>query len=331
MEIEIFADEIYVKDKYVGIGCLFVPVKYKDKFVNKLINLRCLSSFSDSWFWEDEECDESKKHCSKTWHNLNNCEIHFQKLRKDCSDSQKKISKRWMDLLINNNKNCKNSNSDELIYFKILYFDLDKLDDSFFGETKGSNNKYNRFFRTVIMGGLNYFFMGHNISVKEIFHDKADDKEMHDFFPWYTPVLLNNETDFNVQKEEITFIDSDHKNYEDIQSKENSQFIQFIDLILGCTTQALFKLSDDEVKKEVVVEYYPLLERLWKNPNNKNSSYNYFMNQEISIFPKDKIRVQNDLFKEPQYIEGQFHRNILLREPRLKNEQENLDKYFNLK
>lgn len=74
----------------------------------------------------------------------------------------------------NNHKNR------ELIYFKILYLDLDLLDNDFFDNDE--INAYNRFFRTVVKGSLNYFWKDSFISIKNIFHDYADNKKVHDFF-----------------------------------------------------------------------------------------------------------------------------------------------------
>ena len=57
----------------------------------------------------------------------------------------------------------------------------------------------------------------------------------------------------------------------------------------------------------------PLVERLLKNPYNRNSSYNYYQRQKISFFPKYKIEdskekitnLEGDLLET--FREGQFY------------------------
>lgn len=91
MEIEVYSDEIFIKD-YIGIGCLFVPLSKKDRLSKYLSNLRCLNSNSQIWNWNFDDCDNDK--CKKEWHINNDCEIHHANLRKDASVSKKKISKK---------------------------------------------------------------------------------------------------------------------------------------------------------------------------------------------------------------------------------------------
>lgn len=331
MEVEIYTDESYFQDKktkkvYIGIGCLFVPTNFKEKMSKDLSNLRCLNGSCSQWSWKIGKCNINDNICKEKWHNYNNCEIHYKKLSNSSSQASKKISKRWIEYLVNYNR--KNLDTENLIYFKILYLDCSKLDMSEFGDEKTQNIIYNRFYRSMILGVRKYFFTGQYFSIKEFFHDKSDDKESDNIFPWHAPSKLEEMKDFNIQKEEISFIDSNHKEYSENQDKINSQFIQFIDLILGCSNQILFRLSNDKMKKELANDYYPLFKRLWEHPKNPNSSYNYYRKQDISIFPKDKIRDQEDLYHELTRLEGQYHRNIKIREIRQENESGPLDRYF---
>lgn len=323
MEVEIFTDETYFENfRYIGIACLFVPVNNKEKFINQLNNLRCYNS---NWSWSFEDCENEHK-CSKKSHNLNNSEIHFKKLNK-ASHNKKVICKKWIEFFMNYNKN---KTEDDYIFLKILYLDLDKIDNSQFGDEKDKNNIYNRFYRSIIIGARKFFFTDEHFIIKEFFHDTAPDKECHGTFPWHTPTKLGKSRDYNILKEEITFIDSDHRNYESEEDKENSQLIQFVDLILGSITEAIFQKAKHKNKIHMANLIFPLVERLWKNPKNKNSHFNYFRKIDVSIFPLNKIRYQKDLFYELQRVEGQFHRKIPLREIRdYKNESGPLDKYFN--
>jgi len=324
MEVEIFTDETYFENwRYIGIICLFVPTKYKEKFINELINFRCPNR---EWFWNYETCSNNNK-CSKHNHDMNNSEIHFKELNK-ASHNKKVICENWLDFLMNYNQN-KDSNDDDLIYFKILYLDLEKIDKSQFGVKSDNNNIYNRFYRSMVIGARKFFFTGQHFVIKEFFHDQASDKENHDLFPWHTPTKLNNSRDFNILNEEITFIDSNHKNYENIVDKQNSQLIQFADLILGSVTESIFHKAKNKNKIYFSNYIFDLVKRLWNAPKNRNSHYNYYRKMDISIFPRDKIMVQEDLFHELKQVEGQFHRRLSIRERRdYENESGPLDKYF---
>ena len=317
IELEIFSDETYIfNKKYVGIGCLFVPKNNRFNLANKLISSRCLNNKNhNNWIVKQDNCKMFKKNkCKKQHHKYNDCEIHYKEFRKKMSYSQKEITNRWIDILLDKNRQNK---VNEKIYFNILYLDMEKLDESFFGEDKTGNNVYNRFYKTTILGPLKSFF-GKNskITIKEIFHDNSYDKQSHEYFPWHTPVKLNNEKRITVNKELITFIDSDHKKYKPWDSNYiNSHFIQFIDLILGSISYAIFKVSNDKEKMYLYEKYYPLIQRLWNHPNNPNSRFNYYKSQQVSIFPKEKVTYQKDIFGNKIRNEGKFHRNIKLIEP----------------
>ena len=86
--------------------------------------------------------------------------------------------------------------------------------------------------------------------------------------------------------------------------------------ILGSTTYAIFKESDDKEKEYLYEKYYPLISRLWKEPNNQNSRYNYFKSQQVSIFPKEKVTYQLDIYGNKIRNEGEFHRDIKLIKPK---------------
>lgn len=325
MEVEIFTDETYFENwRYIGIICLFVPTKYKEKFVNELINLRC---YNGNWSWCYDECFNKNK-CSKRNHDMNNSEVHFKKLNK-ASYNKKVICKKWLDFLMEYNQN-KNLNDEDVIYFKILYLDLEKIDKSQFGVTTDKNNIYNRFYRSMVIGARKYFFTDQYFVIKEFFHDNASDKENHDLFPWHTPTRLNNSRDFNILNEEISFIDSNHNNYDNPEDKINSQLIQFADLILGSITEAIFNKANNKNKIELSNYIFELVKRLWNNPKNPNSHFNYYRKMDVSIFPRDEIIVQEDLFNELKQVEGQFHRRYSIRERRdYQNESGPLDEYFN--
>ncbi|MDR2623723.1 MAG: hypothetical protein LBC39_03990 [Methanobrevibacter sp.] len=321
MEIEIYSDETFINEKYMGIGCLFVPIHKKQEIAKYLSNLRCLNPKSHYWTWNFRDCPIK---CREEYHKNNNCEIHHAKISKKASHPRRTISKKWIEFLIQNNKNNK-----ELIYFNILYIDKSKLDDKFFGDKTIDDNVYNRFYRSSIK--YTKFFFGNRVIIKNIFHDNSDNKEKHEYFPWHTSHRLNiDKTKIKVENN-IQFLDSDHKIYFSNDKSSyvfESQFIQFIDLILGVTSQILFSSSNDSAKSEIACIVYPLIERLMKKPENINSSYNYFKKQNISIFPKDEINYSKTLDEKIQREFGQFHRNIKFKKPDIISDSESLDKWF---
>ena len=51
---------------------------------------------------------------------------------------------------------------------------------------------------------------------------------------------------------------SNHRDYDDVNFKENTQLIQLIDLILGLSNLILFGLSGSKNKVKVANDFYPL-------------------------------------------------------------------------
>lgn len=285
MRYEVFADDFFIDEKYIGIGCLFVPINRKVELVNSLINLRCIGE-NEHFIWNFEDCPFHDS-CRLNYHRNNNCEIHYHDLNR-ANHSKKEISKRWINYILNNNLD-----NNGLVYFKILYINLCNLDKNVFGEDGIHENIYNRFFRTLIKGSR--LFFGNNLKeILRIYHDNGVNHETHPYFPWHVGSRLNmDEKDFNVINEEIQFVDSNHKSY--FGKNENlvyeSQLIQFIDLIMGTVSRNIFEgLSNNSVKISLAEMMNPLVERLLKNPNNPNSRYNYYRKQSIDFFPKKKVQ-----------------------------------------
>lgn len=298
VEIEIYADEIILprnfKNKtrnFIGIGCLFVPLLKKNILLSNLMNSRCLHQTNRVWIWDYKQCPFSISmggKCKELWHQQNMCEIHHNELRSSrSSNSQKEISKKWINYLLENNKKRRNE-----VYFNILFLDLDTLEIDNFGKQKIDENIYNKFFRTAISYGIKSFFGKKKVIIKRIYHDEGSMKH-HEYFPYLNLIKLDNDLGTNVMIEDtdVAFVDSDHRNYLYKNKKlvEASQLIQFIDLLIGSITQNVYNLSDDALKKEVAMLLRPLVERLLEAPYNPNSSYNYVGRQHISFFPKHYI------------------------------------------
>jgi hypothetical protein len=268
------------------IGALFVPLEIKPILLNKLLDMRCIQN--NSWTWDEYNCPFN---CG--YHKMNNTEIHYNELHR--SNARYRIACRWLDdfLIKENNKRNK-----KLVYFSILGLNLTNMNLEFFGPKKGRSLMiYNRFFRTILKT-VDFFFAEYNKKIiKTIFHDKGSQK-FHDYIPWHPGKSINEEAESNVQveNEEIVFIDSDHREYPNINGdfREESQFIQFIDLILGSVYCCLHNPTKDEKKRRVGLIMKPLLWRLLKRPKNINSSYNYYRKQEVSFFPRTKAIDKNE-------------------------------------
>ena len=138
---------------------------------------------------------------------------------------------------------------------------------------------------------------------------------------------MNSKKRVDIKTDEIIFINSNHRDYEDIGFKENAQFIQLIDLILGLSNQILFRLSRSKNKIKVANDFYPLFKRLWNHPYNFNSSYNYVRSQQVSIFPKTTINSQKD-FEDMLNDTHQFHHDIEISNPQSMLEQTSLEDWF---
>lgn len=332
VEVEIYSDEVIVPQdfrgvskKILGIGCLFVPMHQKALLCRDLLNLRCLFDKSATWTWDHNKCGY-RKECKLEWHMSNMCEVHHEELRKNASAAKKKIAQRWLNHLVQNNKNSRNQ-----IYFNLLYIELDKLKLENFGEEHVHNNIYNRFYRSAVSYGIKTFF-NNNATVKRVYHDQGS-MEKHKFFPRLNLKKLDKLLTQQIVLEdyEIKFVDSDHKKYlNSVDPQQNlvqeSNLIQFIDLILGTTTQNIFYLSDDNTKKETAMIIRPLIERMLKNPTNRNSSYNYYKKQHISFFPKEQTSGKTTtLFDETIDIEPEFYYPTKLAMPEvLEPEQEGI-------
>ena len=322
MDIEVYSDEFVIRNKYMGIGTLFIPFKDKNILADDLSNYRCLNKNNSQWNWDKEACIND--YCKNNYHDLNNCEIHFSDIVKNTSFSKLQISKNWLQYIIDSNLNGRNN-----IFFNILILELEKLDKTYFGENNNIENSiYTKFYKSNIIYGCKRFFIRNNIkevAINKIFHDSSTSKETHDYLSTNVP-KLNFQKNIYSKTDEIIFLNSNHK-----KSKYpiESQFIQFIDLILGSTSQILFEQSKTKNKIELSNILYPLIKRLVESPDNVNSMYNYYSSQHISFFPKNKIVKHKDILNTDKLIRdnGRFHNNFKV--PK-KNEisENNLDDWF---
>jgi hypothetical protein len=283
------------------IGMLFLPIDKKKDLLNELLLRRCIQN--NSWNWSESNCLFK---CG--YHDKNNTEIHYETLPR--SNARFRIAYRWLDDFLIKSNNLRNK---KLVYFNILGLNLTRMDLQTFGDKKAQDlTIYNRFFRTTLKGGIKYFFSDYDkIIIKEIFHDKGG-QESHKYFPWYTGYKINveKENKLFIENEDINFIDSDHRVYTNSNNnyKNESQLIQFIDLILGSLYCCLHNPAERKEKKDIGIIMKPLIQRILNNPRNKNSRYNYYRKQAASFFPINKITDLNEIYKQLDFF-GSFKNN----------------------
>ncbi|WP_157200320.1 hypothetical protein [Methanogenium cariaci] len=250
VNLEIFSDEINpVVDqadgsKWMYIGVLFVPVEKKTELIEKLKNLRCITN--SKWHDNHEDCPIGCK-----FHKKNNTEIHYTEVQR--TNARLRIALNWIEFLKNDNS------ARELFYFNILGINLSELDlNRFGGNSDVELNIYNRFYRSVILSGLHYFFDKKQTVINNIYHDNGS-QESHQFFPWHTIQKIELQSDLvTIRPKTVKFIDSDHRKSGD----DESHLIQFIDIILGATYVCLHDPSERIEKRKVGSAFKPVLTTL---------------------------------------------------------------------
>jgi hypothetical protein len=272
LRLKLFCDEsVSGNNEWIYIGILFVPEPIERALVRNLLNKRCgNSNRTRNW----EECGLKCKE-----HERNNIEVHFKEIRSG-QLGKYLVAKRWVDYFVTET---------EYIFVYILGIDLRKLDRRYFGEEKQEENIYNRFFRTAILKAAKSFFGKYRrIVITEVIHDSSRRKEDHPYFSWH-PIFFINQNDEKVHLlgYNIRFLDSDHN--KEGGNESDSQLIQFIDLILGCTRNCLDYTSSDNRKTELSIAAMELISRVIEKPANINSSYRYVGRIKIDFFPKHDI------------------------------------------
>lgn len=233
-------------------------------------------------------------------HKHNNTEVHYSDIEK--SKDKYFIAEKWLNYLLNDGNK---------IYFYILGIDLRKLDKAQFGTQRQANNIYNRFFRTAILKSVKSYFHNYSsITIEKIFHDKNKALETDLHFPWHSIFYIGNRDDkVRFTSNKISFINSDHRK----SKNPYSNFIQFIDLLLGCINNCLDHISKNADKEALAEKSLPLIERLIEKPNNKNSSYKYVGRQKIDFFPKHNLSSLDEKSLEFRYrkMDSFYHKRVL--------------------
>ncbi len=257
------------------IMILAIPKDKKTDLYQKLNNARCLSE-------ENHIFEECINNCR--FHDENDGELHYAEIQKK-NNVKYKIANRWLNILLDNN-----FNNDKEIFFNILGIIESNLDINNFGNEKQFGNIYCRFFRSCLLRLISMFKEYEQVIIDNIFHDKTTEMELHPYFNTNAikqirmKQLLEEDKRIFFKTNEIEFIDSDHHNGDTM----NSQFIQFVDIILGTTLNVIHNSATNSAKKELSLKIKPLIERILSYNNifaKKKSHYNFFNRQSISYFP----------------------------------------------
>jgi hypothetical protein len=141
----------------------------------------------------------------------------------------------------------------------------------------------------------------------------------HKFFPELNLEKLKADLPENVIIENyiIKFLFGDHKKEND----DRNQLIQYIDLIIGSISYIIFYPTDNKAKREIATVIRDLAKRVLENPNNNNSQYRYYKRQQISFFPKEKIKNVSYILStsNEDFLEfsnpNQFYSNVKIKMP----------------
>jgi hypothetical protein len=208
----------------------------------------------------------------------------------------------WIDKVIEN----ANHNMGRL-FFKVFGIDRSKLDFSFFGPSNGPigtyANVYNRFFRTVLLGALNYFFPDVPITIQKIFHDTEGNLQHHTYFDWHCIRKIgerDNRITFTCRR--VKFVNSNHM--VESQHPKASHVIQFTDLIVGSVTYCIHETNlQNKGQFKVSEKILPLVNNILTKPYDQNNSLGYYKKYDICHFPKEHLRFLNE-----DRIPGEFFR-----------------------
>ncbi len=258
--ILIFHDERRHKKDWLYHGLLAIPVESFENIFLKLSLLRVCADYSRI--------------------------LHFCEMTDAKYSNKINLAKEWIRYFKN-----EFFKSGYLYFFGVC---LQNLNYDLFGDSSDRKSQkdfrvYNRFFEMALFSMLRFFFKDYDkITITEIF-SHASDRPDEDPFPYHPIYKINKREIDNIQFETDTVIQisSDHENED--QFHRESNFIQFVDCIIGAIGQVL----DCSSKKECFIELgelmLPFVQTVIKNPYNKGSCY--YKRYILSFFPKKHLNL----------------------------------------
>jgi len=268
-EINLYCDEVqpikcpYTKENWFYIG--IIVENLSSPLLPDIINERfCGNS------------DTNDPHYHK-----NDKVVHWKEIN---SADVQNICKRWFKYILDPSKSSKK------FYAYILGINDTKLNKEEFAPNEQFNSKYNRFFRSAILYAIKTFFPNKEIIVKNIFHEEGIQRN-HYYFPWHCiSKIEKEENNITFENRKISFLSKDHK------KDPHANLIQLCDVFLGATKSIIHGLGASKrshYREDLIEIIFPLIQRVIKNPNNKNSSYQYSKRIMIRFFPKDKTSLDD--------------------------------------
>ena len=228
------------------------------------------------------------------YYEMNNKIVHWCEIT---SADASNICKRWFEYILNPDK------SRRKFYSYILGLNDSHLIEKEFDTEDEFNSKYNRFFRSALSYALKTFFSGRKVVVENIFHEEGQQQD-HPYFPWHVINKLGRDGNILFNCDMITFLPKDHK------KEARSNLIQVCDAVLGASTSLIHGIKKgkrSKYREELVNLYANLFKRVIDNPQNKNSSYEYYNRIRVSFFPREKT-VLGDIGR----LTNQFYSTRLL-------------------
>ncbi len=277
VEVNIYADEIFAKKcPYTDNDWHYIGIVVEDiskPLLPEIIRERFCNNF-----------DKSSPYYEK-----NNKQVHWSEIR---TADVKNICKRWFEYILDPAKSV------DRFYCYILGLNDSLLNKEEFDPENDFNSKYNKFFRTTVNYALKCFFGDKKTIIKHIYHEQGQ-QQHHQYFPWHSIAVLQNETNFTFNTKAIEFLPKDHK------IDEKSNLIQLCDCFMGAVTNIIhgFEMSKSaNYRIELLDLLFPLVKRMIRKSRNKNSSYSHYNRIMIRFFPKQKTD-----FGDPKRYMDQFY------------------------
>ncbi|MHB8853514.1 MAG: hypothetical protein ACYC6P_09205 [Ignavibacteriaceae bacterium] len=269
VEVNIYADEIMSKKcPYTSHHWHYIGIVIEDlskPLLSDIINERFCNNL-------DKESTYFKK---------NDKPVHWADIS---SADEKNICKRWFQYILNPSKSKNN------FYFNLLGINDSYLNRDEFDPDNNFNSKYNRFFRSSIKYALKSCFGNRKIKIMNLYHEQGQ-QQLHEYFPWHVIFKLQSEEpNFIFDKNEIEFLQKDHR------IDERSNIIQLCDCLMGASTNIIhgFDVSNrSKYRIELLDIILPLVQRMMREPKNKNSSYSHSSRIMMSFFPKEKTNLDD--------------------------------------
>lgn len=229
---------------------------------------------------------------SRSRHSLDT-PLKFADLPRRGRGARVRVATEWAQLVISEAQ----GNGD--LYFAMLGIDRHNLDYSAFGEGESSSGKYatvyNRFFRSVLIGGLKRFFSGYSeIIVDEVIHDSEGNLQTHEYFDWHPIMYADRSVDkVTFRNDRIRFVSS--RSGKPNSDPLHTELIQFADIVIGSVSHCVECHNEqNRGQHEVARPLLPLVERMSRNPANPNSRYNYSRRYSLAFFPKARGTIGAD-------------------------------------